>query len=81
VARQCARTSERALTNAGAIPRFVGPRVGSFRTAEGDLIEADTSMENSPPVLFDGLVLPDGKAATTLAMDRHRERESDPPIV
>ncbi len=49
------------LTDAGAVPRFVGPRLGTFSTTSGDTIEADASMENSPPVLFDALVLPDGK--------------------
>jgi catalase len=61
-----------ALTDAGAVPRFVGPRLGSFTTSSGDVIEADASMENSPPVLFDALVLPDGKSAVkALATDGH----------
>lgn len=49
------------LTAAGAVPRFVGARLGTFTAANGDRIEADASMENSPPVLFDALILPDGK--------------------
>ncbi|MDB4883687.1 MAG: Catalase, partial [Gemmatimonadetes bacterium] len=52
-----------ALTDAGAVPRFVGPRLGSFSTTSGATIEADASMENSPAVLFDALVLPSGEAA------------------
>jgi catalase len=61
-----------ALTDAGAVPRFVGPRLGSYSTTDGDAIEADASMENSAPVLFDALVLPDGDAAVrTLATDAH----------
>lgn len=51
-----------ALTEAGAVPRFVGPRLGTFSATNGDTIEADASMENSPPVLFDALILPDGDA-------------------
>ena len=51
-----------ALTDAGAVPRFVGPRLGTFSTAKGGTIEVDASMENSPSVLFDGLILPDGEA-------------------
>ena len=51
-----------ALTDAGAVPRFVGPRLGTFSTANGGAIEADASMENSPSVLFDALILPDGEA-------------------
>lgn len=52
-----------ALLEAGAVPRLVGERVGAVRTASGDSLEADASMENAPSVLFDGLVLPDGAAA------------------
>jgi catalase len=61
-----------ALTEAGAVPRFVGPRLGSYAAAAGGRIEADASMENSPPVLFDALVLPDGAdGVRALAADGH----------
>ena len=61
-----------ALTAAGAVPRFVGPRLGSYVAANGEHIEADASMENSPPVLFDALVLPDGgDGVRALAADGH----------
>lgn len=59
-----------ALTDAGAVPRFVGSRLGTYATEDGDTIEADASMENSAPVLFDGLILPDGAAGVkSLATD------------
>ncbi|MEO8336907.1 MAG: DJ-1/PfpI family protein, partial [bacterium] len=61
-----------ALTDAGAVPRFIGPRLGTYSTSDGDTIEADASMENSPPVLFDALILPDGAAGVkALAADGH----------
>jgi catalase len=61
-----------ALTEAGAVPRFVGPRLGRYAAANGANIEADASMENSPSVLFDALVLPDGDAGVqALAADGH----------
>jgi catalase len=61
-----------ALTDAGAVPRYVASRLGTIPTAEGDVIEADASMENSPPVLFDGLVLPDGEQGIAgLSADAH----------
>jgi catalase len=61
-----------ALTCAGAVPRFIGSRLGSYSTAAGDRIEADASMENSAPVLFDALVLPDGATGVeALAADAH----------
>ncbi len=53
---------QKALRAAGAVPRLVGTRIGPFRTAAGDMMEADASMENEPAVLFDALVLPGGAA-------------------
>jgi catalase len=52
-----------ALTKAGAVTRFLGVRLGTVKGSNGSLIEADATLENSPSVLFDGLVLPDGLAA------------------
>ncbi|MEX1198544.1 MAG: catalase [Pseudohongiellaceae bacterium] len=61
-----------ALTEAGAVVHFVGPRVGRFVGASCEKIEADKSMENSPGVLFDALVLPDGdEAVQALAANGH----------
>ncbi|MDR5894345.1 catalase [Halomonas mongoliensis] len=52
-----------ALTEAGAVVHFVGPRVGMFVGDSGEKIEANRSMENSPGFLFDALVVPDGSEA------------------
>lgn len=61
-----------ALTDAGAVVHFVGPRVGMFVDSGGEKIEADRSMENSPSVLFDALVLPDGgDAVKALSANGH----------
>jgi len=61
-----------AISAAGAVGHFVGPRIGEFSTLEGGAIEAGKSMENSPSVLFDALVLPDGdQAIRTLAHNAH----------
>jgi catalase len=61
-----------ALLEQGAVGRLVGPRIGPFRTADGDTLEADASLENEPGFLFDGLVLPDGaEAIAALAQDGH----------
>jgi len=56
----------------GAVVHFVGPRIGRFVADDGLEIEANKSMENSPSVLFDALVLPDGdEAIKSLAQDEH----------
>ena len=61
-----------ALDAGGAVGHLVGSHVGKFVTDTGAEIEADRSLENSPSVLFDALVLPDGaRTATALALDPH----------
>ena len=58
-----------ALTDAGAVVHLVGPRVGLFVGESGEKIEANKSMENSPSVLFDALLLPDGSKAVQALAD------------
>ena len=64
---------QKALMAEGAVVHFVGPRVGKFTTSDGaGEIEANKSLENSPSVLFDAIVLPDGAdAVKALARDGH----------
>ncbi|MGZ8532608.1 MAG: catalase [Candidatus Binatia bacterium] len=52
------------LAAQGAVPRFVGARLGSVATADGEgSIEVDTTMEAVPAVLYDALVVPGGREA------------------
>ncbi|MGQ3176143.1 MAG: DJ-1/PfpI family protein, partial [Blastomonas fulva] len=61
-----------ALVEAGAVPRLVAARLGTYSGAAGESFEADATMENSPGFLFDALVLPDGAAAVeSLDADAH----------
>ena len=48
------------LLEAGAVPRYVGARLGEVRTAEGDALPVEVSIEAAPSVLFDAVVLPPG---------------------
>ena len=57
-----ARSIHAALLAEGAVPRFVGPRLGTIRGKGGD-IEVEISLEAGPSVLFDALAIPDGAAA------------------
>jgi catalase len=57
---------EEALLNAGALPVLVAPRLGTVTAADGTALEAAGSLENSPSVLFDAIVLPDGEAGIAL---------------
>jgi len=61
-----------ALIEAGAVPRLVGKRLGPVTTTEKGELEAEASMENSPAVLFDALVLPgEQRAVNALLEDGH----------
>ncbi|MEX2334355.1 MAG: catalase, partial [Pseudohongiella sp.] len=49
-----------ALTAAGAVTVVVAAHLGQVETSDGSSLEADATFENSPSVLFDAVVLPDG---------------------
>ncbi|RST54016.1 catalase [Variovorax sp. DXTD-1] len=60
------------LVAAGAVPRLIGTRLGTYVSATGEKFAADATMENSPGFLFDALVLPDGAdAVAALDADAH----------
>ncbi|HEY8706884.1 MAG TPA: catalase, partial [Burkholderiaceae bacterium] len=50
-----------ALRQAGAVPVVIAPRIGAVKAADGQALDAAGSFENSAPVLFDAVVLPDGE--------------------
>jgi catalase len=52
----------RELLAAGAVPRFVGARLGEV-TLTGGARQVDTTVEAMPSVLWDAVVIPDGDAA------------------
>ncbi len=52
-----------ALLTEGAVPRFVGPRLGTVRGGNGADLEVEISLETGPSVVFDALAIPDGDAA------------------
>jgi catalase len=61
-----------ALSEAGAVTRLLGSRLGTVTSEAGEAFEIDATLENSPSVLFDALVLPDGtEAVENLARDGH----------
>jgi catalase len=53
-------TVQQALMAAGARVHVIAPRLGPVSPSSGTPFEATGSLENSPPVLFDGVVLPAG---------------------
>jgi putative intracellular protease/amidase len=57
------RALQRALRLAGARPQCVGMHAGAFRATHGGLVLAEASLESSPSVLWDAVVLPAGQQA------------------
>lgn len=65
---QSAQAVHDALVRQGAVPRYVGPRVGPITSESGAALDCDASLENEPGFLFDAVAIPDGaKAVKTLA--------------
>jgi catalase len=54
----------RQLMAQGAVPRFVGIKLGRVQSSTGEPVEVEVSMETMPSVLWDGMIVPDGKGAT-----------------
>lgn len=50
------------LMDAGATPVLIAPVLGPVKAGKGAKLEATATFENSPDVLFDALILPDGDA-------------------
>ncbi|HLL23337.1 MAG TPA: catalase, partial [Kofleriaceae bacterium] len=51
------------LTELGAVPRYIGPRLGTIETEQGGTIEVEVTFETMPSVLFDAVAVPGGRAA------------------
>jgi len=67
--------AQAALLAAGAVPKLIGPRLGPVATSDGADCVATGSFENSPAVLFDAVVLPDGEAGVALLASLGQARE------
>ena len=60
---QSLRSVHRALADAGAVPRFIGARLGTVKPLSGDPIHVEITLETAPSVLWDAVVIPGGDAA------------------
>jgi catalase len=69
---EAAQTLHQGLTEKGAVPRYIGPRLGNVETENGETLEVEVTLETMPSVLFDAVAVPGGKAAVaTLAKLGH----------
>ena len=61
-----------AMRQAGAVTRLLASRLGSVAGDDDEILEVDATLENSPSVLFDAVVVPSGAGAIeALAADGH----------
>ena len=60
---EAAQTLHAGLIAEGAVPRYIGARLGSVTTEKGDKLEVEVTLETMPAVLFDALVVLGGKEA------------------
>ena len=65
-ARNGRAATVKALLAAGAKVHLIAPRLGPVKPSSGESFEATGTLENSAPVLFDALVLPDGAVGVKL---------------
>ena len=56
-----AALAQSVLVTAGAVARVVAARISTVAGQDGESIEADSSFENSPAVLFDAVIVTGGK--------------------
>ena len=63
---EAAEALHEGLSALGAVPRYIGPRLGAVETEAGDSIEVEATLETTPSVLFDAIVVPGGKGAVTV---------------
>ena len=47
----------------GAVPRYVGARLGAVETEDGETLHVEVTFETMPSVLFDAVAVLDGKEA------------------
>src|SRR5690606_2678927 len=60
VAAQGLRQLYEELLQAGAVPRYIGARLGEIQTVDGDVLPIEATLATAPSVLFDAVVLPPG---------------------
>ena len=69
---KAAQTLHQGLMEKGAVPRYIGPRLGNVETESGETLEVEVTLETMPSVLFDAVAVLGGEAAVaTLAKLGH----------
>jgi catalase len=61
---ETASAIHKALSDDGAVPRFVGVKMGRVATTSGDSIDLEVSIEAAPSVVWDAMVVVDGDGSS-----------------
>jgi len=70
-----AKAIHEGLNAQGAVPFFVGTKLGQVKTENGELIEVDVTTEIMPSVLFDAVVVPGGDTAAAALVNHGEVKE------
>ena len=71
---EAATTLHAGLLKAGAVPRFVGARLGQVKTQQGEALEVEVTLETGPSVLYDAVAVPGGDdAVKQLSISGHAQ--------
>ncbi len=62
---EAAQTLHAGLAEQGAVPRYVGVRLGAVQTEQGGTLDVEVTLETMPSVLFDAVAVLGGKGAVT----------------
>jgi catalase len=60
---EAARALHAGLAEEGAMPRYVGVRLGDVTTDDGEALSVEVTLETMPSVLFDAVAVPGGEHA------------------
>ena len=63
VAGDAVRALHTELLGLGAVPRFVGIRLGQVQADGGEPLDVEVTVETAPSVLWDAVIVPDGAGA------------------
>ena len=59
-----------ALVAEGAVPRFIGVKLGQVTSISGEPLDVEISLETAPAVVWDAMIVPDGEDAADELSDR-----------
>jgi catalase len=69
VDKKCVSSVYKDLLNEGAVPRLVGSRLGKIKTVDGTTLDIEITLEASPSVLYDGVIIIQGDASLPHSAD------------